>query len=253
MRRSVARRQDNFPTLDAAAETVVIAYSPAGRSLLLPPAGLNTTESALRLVSDALNATLDKWAAENHAGALGVLPVTDYLTFHDQGLDAFADAYMGANNTASAFQVTTMRPKVQPSTFAKFITGALDDVAAAAGGPASARNVIMEATSLQLFEDDVLAGISHDFSSVDTVVMPLALAVLATVLWSPRLVLLTIAGVLSSSAITFLIMYPVAKYALVVINFAPDGTTRCRPRAPDDTELTRATDTRSHHLGHHRH
>lgn len=209
-----------FQQVAGTEEIIVLVWSSSGDDLLTTHwHGDAGDKPILRHVTDQLNVTATAWSHDhsNSPDKPFLAFLEGYLLFADEGLTNIADAFIANNNSASLLIFTIVPENGDAGAFVDWLLPMIhswdygDDIR-------------LQATGMQVFEDDVLSGISHDFSHTDSIVVWVALGVLATVLRSPRLMLIPIMAMACSVAFTFFLMWPVAKYWLDVINFAPDVT-----------------------------
>ena len=78
----------------------------------------------------------------------------------------------------------------------------------------------IRASGLIVFGRDVMAGTEHDLVLMDGISFPIALAILAYMVSSARLLIFPLLSIISTALVSFLIMYPVAM-VVDVISFAP--------------------------------
>lgn len=79
----------------------------------------------------------------------------------------------------------------------------------------------MSITGLDLLFDDTVTGSEKDFITMDGVVLPVALIVLALYLRNLRMMVIPLASVGLTLLTSFTIMYPIALYGMTVASFAP--------------------------------
>jgi uncharacterized membrane protein YdfJ with MMPL/SSD domain len=141
--------------------------------------------------------------------------------FHRAGLGQTAEASRFTTKAGDAmiemFTLTIGCGQAELSAFATRIMDATRDASARHLAPAGLQARV---TGIDAFLVDVLHGVEHDIALVDAVAFPIALAILASVLQSCRLLLLPVVCMLLSILGSFSIMRPVAEH-MDVITFAP--------------------------------
>lgn len=102
--------------------------------------------------------------------------------------------------------------------FAKALLGYTKSLAAATFQPGA---IEIKLTGMLVFGIEVLKGTSQDLLRMEMIAFPLALAVLAVILKSFRLLMIPVISIMISIVTAYLIMWPIAIHT-VVISFAPD-------------------------------
>jgi len=77
-------------------------------------------------------------------------------------------------------------------------------------------SVTAQITGIEYFQQDILAGVESDLSSMDTFILPLSLLILAVVLGSIKIMIIPVLTIFTTIIFSFGIMYPIARATQVV-------------------------------------
>eukprot|EP00051_Salpingoeca_urceolata_P014586 m.186049 g.186049 ORF g.186049 m.186049 type:complete len:899 (-) comp18128_c0_seq3:143-2839(-) len=144
--------------------------------------------------------------------------VTSYYSLKLMGLDVIANHTI--TETATIIVVTVdkgISDQTKVVTFGRQVYDITTDTASECFKQGS---IYVGLTGEIMFSLDILDGVEHDLLFMDGIAFPVALAVLASVLHSPRLLIIPVVNIIVGSLVSCLIMYGVSTFTMV-FSFAP--------------------------------
>ncbi len=183
---------------------------------------------ALRDFCFALNASLH--AERGFAAGGRVFDFQSYFTLTRLGapptlaealLQQNPDGTPAAHPTSTLF-VVVVRGEETSKGLIKFSEDLRDEMARLDADGALGRNgTTVTLTGLPALYDNIMASAIHDLETMDSLVLPIALSILALLVWSFRLLLVTLAALGVSAALSFATVDALTKAGVPILTAAP--------------------------------